>query len=556
MSEIVREEMEVDVLLVGAGPANLACAYHLQNLIEKNSGTGGSLGETLIMVIDKGAHVGAHVMSGAVLDPVALNELIPNWKDSGAPVTTAVSKDAMLYLTKSGKFTMPWVPASMHHHGCYLISLNKLAIWLGEQVEAKGCEVFPGTAGAELLFDGSKVIGVQTDDKGLDKESNQKTAFEPGMLLKARVTVLGEGTRGHLTRALTRKLDLDKGRNPQTYTTGVKELWEFPEGTLEPGLVYHLMGYPLGNSQFGGGFIYHLSDTLMSIGLVVGLNYRNPFTESQALFSQMKAHPHIRSMLEKGKMVRYGAKTIPEGGYWSIPRNYGDGFLITGDSSSLLNPARLKGIHLAMKSGMLAAETIFDALKKDDTSAATLSAYNGKLRDSFVHKEMFKYRYFPHMFHRGIASAPGFILKNLFTGFRKRPPVAADHLSMQKLQDYFGSQVPDPEATRPKADGKLIFNKIDSVYYSGSTHEEDQPAHLQIGDLDTCVTKCAEEYGNPCRLFCPASVYEIEENEGRRQLKINASNCVHCKTCDIADPYGNITWVNPEGGGGPNFDGL
>lgn len=556
MNDVAREEMEVDVLLVGAGPANLACAYHLASLIEKDTEAGGGLGETLIMVIEKGMHVGAHVMSGAVLDPSALNELIPDWKEQGAPVETPVKGDAMLYLTKGGKFKVPFVPKSMHHDGCYLISLNKLTTWLGEQVEAKGVEVFPGTAGAELLFEGDKVIGVQTDDKGIDKEGNQKPSYEPGMLLKAKVTVLGEGTRGHLTKALTDKLDLSAGRNPQTYTTGVKELWEFPEGTLETGLVYHTMGFPLGNRQFGGGFVYHLSDTLMSIGLVIGMNYKNPFTEPQALFSQMKKHPEIRKMLEKGKMVRYGAKSIPEGGFWSIPKNHGDGFLIVGDSSSLLNPARLKGIHLAMKSGMEAAETIFAALKAEDTSPKMLGAYADRLKGSFVHKEMYRFRNFPHMFHKGVASAPGFVLKNLFSGFKTKPALKEDHLAMRKLSEHFGAQVPSPEAHRPKADGKLTFNKIDSVYYSGTEHDEDQPSHLHVADLNICATKCVEEYGNPCQYFCPAFVYEMEEVDGKKQLKINASNCVHCKTCDIADPYGIITWVNPEGGGGPKYDGL
>jgi electron-transferring-flavoprotein dehydrogenase len=316
------------------------------------------------------------------------------------------------------------------------------------------------------------------------------------------------------------------------------------------------MGVPLGLRQFGGGFIYHLSDTLMSIGRVVGMNYRNPYTEQQALFSKVKQHPFIKPVLEKGKMLRYGAKTIPEGGYWSIPKNYGDGFLIVGDSSSLLNPARLKGIHLAIKSGVLAAETIFAALKQNDTSESTLAQYDRKLRDSFVYKEMYKNRNFHPMLEHGVLSAPGFFLRNIGGGFKKRPPVKEDHLYMQKLSEYFGGQAPDPKEHQVRADGKLTFNKIDSVYYSGTAHEEEQPSHLKVADLDICATKCVEEYGNPCQFFCLALVYEMEEVDGGKRLKINASNCVHCKTCDIADPYGIITWVNPEGGGGPNYDGL
>jgi electron-transferring-flavoprotein dehydrogenase len=339
MKEIQREEMEIDVLLVGAGPANLACAYRLLDLIEAEKKQGGSLGEVSLMVIEKGAHVGAHSISGAVLDPLALDELIPNHRELGSPVTTKVKRDSLFYLTKNGKYTLPWVPASLHHKGCYVISLNELVKWLGSQLES-------GTGGAEVLLEGERVNGVQTDDKGINKEGHHKESFEPGMNLRAKVTVFGEGVRGSLVKSLISRLQLDTNSNPQSYTTGVKELWEFPQGTLESGLVYHTMGYPLDNSTFGGGFIYYLSDTLMSIGLVVGLNYRNPFTEPQALFSQMKQHPFIAKLLEKGKMKRYGAKAIPEGGYWSVPKNYGNGFLIVGDSSAFLNPARLKGLNI------------------------------------------------------------------------------------------------------------------------------------------------------------------------------------------------------------------
>lgn len=554
--EITREEMEVDVLLVGAGPANLACAWRLMDLIEKDNAGGGTLGETVIMMIEKGAHVGAHSISGAVLDPIAIKELAPNFQELGAPIKTAVTSDAMMYLTKSGKFKMPWIPPAMHHHGCYAISLNEVTTWMGAQLEARGCQIFPGTGGAKLLFDGDRVVGVQTDDKGINKEGERKHNFEPGMNLRAKVTVLGEGVRGSLTKTLIKKLHLDADRNPQQYTTGVKELWEFPAGTLEPGKVCHTMGFPLDSQTFGGGFIYNLSDTLMSIGLVVGLNYRNPFTEPQALFSQMKQHPFVARLLTNGKMLRYGAKAIPEGGYWTIPKNYGDGFLIVGDATAFLNPARLKGIHLAMKSGMLAAETVFDALKAGDCSEAALSVYDGKWRASYIYKELYAQRNFHAMFERGVRSAPKFVLRRLFSGFAGKPHVEEDHLSIRKLREYFAGATPTPESWRPKPDGKTIFNKLDSVYYSGTNHEEDQPSHLQVADTNICATRCVEEFGNPCQYFCPAQVYEMEAHNGGKRLKINASNCVHCKTCDIADPYAIITWVVPEGGGGPKYDGL
>ncbi len=554
--DVVREEMEVDVLLVGAGPANLACAWRLMDLMEKDTAAGGTLGEAVIMVIEKAAHVGAHSISGAVLDPVALNELIPNHQELGSPVKTNISSDAMLYLTSKGKFFVPWVPSSMHHDGCYAISLNELSSWMGAQLEARGCQIFPGTGGAKLLLDGNQVVGVQTDDKGISKEGHRKANFEPGMNLRSKVTVFGEGVRGSLAKELIKKLKLDEGRNPQNYTTGVKELWEFPAGTLTPGQVYHTMGYPLDMQTFGGGFIYNLSDTLMSIGLVVGLNYLNPFTEPQALFSKMKLHPFIADILSKGKMLRYGAKAIPEGGYWSIPKNYGDGFLIVGDSTAFLNPARLKGIHLAMKSGMLAAETIFESLKKGDNSEKSLSEYDRKWRASYIYNELYSQRNFHYMFENGPLSAPGFVAKHLFTGFTTMPKMHEDHLNMRKLKVHFAGTPPTPDQWRPKPDGKLIFNKLDSVYYSGTNHDEDQPSHLQVSDTNICATICVEEYGNPCQYFCPAQVYEMEEVGNGKKLKINASNCVHCKTCDIADPYGIITWVVPEGGGGPKYDGL
>jgi electron-transferring-flavoprotein dehydrogenase len=559
MTEITREEMDVDILLVGAGPANLACAYRLLDLIAQDTTAGGGLGETVVMVIEKGAHVGAHSISGAVLDPVSLRKLIPDCQEKGAPLRAPVSSETMLYLTRNGKIKVPWVPSSMHHHGCYVISLNELVSWLGAQLEAKGCEIFAGTAGAKLLFDGGRVAGVQTDDKGINKDGVQKSSFEPGMNLRAKVTVLGEGVRGSLTKTLISKLNLGAGRNPQTYTTGVKELWEFPAGTLTPGTVIHTMGYPLDHETFGGGFIYHLSDTLMSIGIVVGLNYRNPFTEPQALFSKMKMHPHVSRMLEKGKMVRYGAKAIPEGGYWSIPKNYGDGFLITGDATAFLNPARLKGIHLAIESGILAAETIFASLKKNDFSDSSLAAYDQKWRSSIINQELYSQRNFHHMFERGPWSAPGFVLKQLLKGpkaFRTAPHITEDYLNVRRLNEYFGASIPKPEQWRPKPDGKLVANKLDAVYFSGTHHEEDQPSHLLVSDINVCVTKCTQEYGNPCQYFCPAQVYEMDEEGGSRRLKINASNCVHCKTCDIADPYAIITWVPPEGGGGPKYDGL
>ena len=444
----------------------------------------------------------------------------------------------------------------MRNHGNYVVSLNKLAKWLAQRVEGAGVNIFAGFSGMEVLFEGSRVTGVGTEDKGLDKNGKPKSNFQPGTNLRAKVTVLAEGPRGSLAKQLISRLGLDCDREPQVYSLGVKELWEIPAGRIAAGEVIHTAGWPLASSQFGGGFIYALSETKLSIGLVSGLDYGDPRFDPHCAFQQWKTHPWLRRVLQGGQMLRYGAKTIPEGGYFSVPSTATDGALLIGDSAGFLNSQRLKGIHLAMKTGMLAAETIFEALRAGDTSARSLGKFEERWRASWVKNELWKVRNFHQGFEHGFwAGAIHGALQYVTggRGWRARYPARAGHERMKQLSETYTAP---PE--QPKTDGRLAFDKLTDVYHSGTHHEEDQPCHLKIADFDICNHRCTAEYGNPCQYFCPAAVYEMEEVPGGagKRLKINASNCVHCKTCDIADPYQIITWVPPEGGGGPQYDGL
>ncbi len=560
-----REVMEVDVLFVGGGVACLSGALHLSNLIREHNqkieheGKGRKLDEIMIAVLEKGTDLGAHSLSGAVMDPIALKALIPDFLEKGAPVEAEVIKEEVCLLTKNGRIRSPIIPPPLNNHGNYIVSLSKLTNWLGTMVEDNGVDIFPGFAGTEVLYEDNLVVGVRTGDKGIDPEGKRKSNFEPGIDLRAKVTVFGEGTRGSLIKGLIKEFNLDGGKNPQTYVAGVKEVWEVPNGRFQPGQVVHTMGYPLKRNTYGGGFIYGMKNNMVSVGLLTGLDCEDPYLDPHLEFQKFKLHPFIAEILQDGKVTQYGAKTAPVGGYFSIPKLAFNGGVIVGDSASLFVSQKIKGIHIAMKSGMLAAETILEALLKDDFSANELEGYETSLHQSYIGKELHRVRNFHQAFQRGLwigLMKAGF--QYILGGriLKGRLSAEPDCLHCKKVVDLYGTDLPTEEQKGLiKFDGTRTFDKETDVYYSGTVHEEQQPAHLKIPDLNICYTTCREHYQNPCTRFCPANVYEIEVDEktGKPSMKLNFSNCVHCKTCDIKDPFENITWVPPEGGGGPKY---
>jgi len=549
---VQREQLEADVLIVGAGPAGLSCALHLANLIKKHNASGAKpeLSAENIYVLEKGRELGAHQLSGAIMNPKALAELVPGFEKS-APLDTPVTDSAALIFTQKSSFRIPITPPPFNNTGNYVISLNKLVKWLGGLVESTGVNIFKEFGGADLIYERDGIAGAITEDKGLDKNGKPKANFTPGYELRAKVTVLAEGPRGSLTKQLVAKKKLDN-INPQIYGLGIKELWEVQPGKIKPGYVAHTLGWPLSTKMYGGGWIYGLSNNRVSLGLVMALEYEDPRFDPHAAFQIWKSHPFVRNILDGGKLLRYGAKTLPYGGWYAMPRIYVDGALIVGDSGSFLDSQRLKGVHLAMKSGMLAAETILEALKTGDTSTKTLKLYKNKIDASYIKKELWKVRNFHQSFRNGLFDGLVHSALQEITGGRGLIDPMRVHPGHEAYRQIHGTPAPE----RFKGDGKLTFDRLTDVYHSGTRHEEDQPCHLEVHDLNICSTRCVEEYGNPCQYFCPAAVYEMVKEGDGQKLKINFANCVHCKTCDIADPYQIIDWTVPEGGGGPNYEGM
>lgn len=556
-----RETLEADVLFVGGGPASLAGAFHLATLIEAHnarvsaSGEGQSM-EPMIVLIDKASEIGAHGLSGAVMNPIAIRELIPDYRERGCPIESDVASDAFYFMTRSKAFKLPYVPGYMSNHGNEIVSLAKLNRWLAQLVEGMGVNVFPGFAGVDIIEDGARIAGIVTGDKGINAAGERKSNFEPGINLRAKVTVFGDGPRGYLSKELIRRRQLLDGKSPQVYETGVKEIFEMPEGRTQKGHVIHTLGYPFSRDAVGGTWMYQMDNNLISVGLVLPLDAANPFADQHRLFQNFKAHPFVSNLLKDGKPIQYGAKVISSGGYYSMPKLYLDGALLIGEAGSMVDMQRLKGIHLAMKSGMLAAEQIFDSLRTGDFSEKALAPYEAKLRESYVGKSLQRVRHFHRALSRGLPKAFLHLGMQHVTGggdLLQYDNVEADYKTTKSVDDYFGQDTAIPDD--PAYDGTYSIDKVSDVYISGTMHNEDQPSHLKIIDSNVCLNTCVPTYKYPCNRFCPAKVYEMlpREDTGELRLQVNFANCVHCQTCDIKCPLDNIRWTPPEGGQGPNY---
>ena len=545
-----RESMEYDVAIVGAGPAGLSAAIRLKQLAAENGS------DISVCVLEKGSEVGAHILSGAVMDPVAMNELFPDWKARGAPLNTPVTEDRFLFLTEAQALKTPnWLlPGCFQNHGNYVISLGNVVRWLGQQAEALGVEIFPGFAAAEVLYhDDGSVKGVATGNMGVGRDGEPTAAFQPGMELHAKYTFFAEGARGHLGKQVIAQFGLDQGKDPQTYAIGIKELWEIDPKLHQPGLVIHTAGWPLNADTYGGSFLYHLENNQVAVGYVVGLAYQNPYLSPYEEFQRYKTHPEIRKFFEGGKRISYGARAITAGGLQSLPKTVFPGGALIGCDAGFLNASRIKGSHAAMKTGMLAAEAAFAALA-DNRAGDELTAFPQAFEQSWLHEELHKARNFKPWMGKGL------YLGTLMVGIdqvllRGKAPWTlrhqhADHECLRPASAF-------QPITYPKPDGKLTFDRLSSVFISNTNHGEDQPVHLTLKDPAVPVKLNLATYAGPEARFCPAGVYEfVKEDSGAERLQINAQNCVHCKTCDIKDPSQNITWITPEGGGGPNYPNM
>ncbi|KAA8983432.1 electron transfer flavoprotein-ubiquinone oxidoreductase [Halospina sp. K52047b] len=549
-----RESMEFDVLIVGAGPAGLSAACRIQQLANEAEQ------ELTVCVVEKGSEVGAHIIAGTVFEPTSLNELFPDWKERGAPLNTPVTRDDIYFLRgadSARKAPNAFVPKNMHNHGNYIISLANLCRWLGEQAEQLGVEIYPGFPAAEVLYEDGVVKGILTGEFGVDSEGNQKDGYMPPMELRARYTLFSEGCRGHLGKELLQQFSLDEGKDPQHYGLGIKELWDIDPAKHEPGLVVHTAGWPLSESgSTGGGFLYHLENGQVYVGLITDLSYSNPYVSPFEEFQRMKTHPTIKQHLEGGKRVSYGARAITKGGYNSLPKMSFPGGLLLGCDAGTLNSSKIKGSHTAMKSGMLGAETVFEAIQKGSEGGDDLTSFAEKFENSWLFKELFAERNFSpamHKFGTVIGGGIAYLEQNIL----RRPLPITFH---DTTPDYAALK-PAAECKKidyPKPDNSLTFDRLSSAFMSNTNHEEDQPCHLKLKDPEVPIRDNLPTYDEPAQRYCPVGVYEVvdaEDGSGKK-FQINAQNCIHCKTCDIKDPAQNIQWVVPEGSGGPNYPNM